>query len=148
MVPSHQKPPIFASIFHQIFMFFPNPLPEAIFRGSKSQPILKSAILEPYWIQGGSKNRSPERHFRPKRLQKPSPPNNGERPGADLVAIWRRKRSKDAFLSIWLCFLLILEGFWTNFGWILKDFTPILDVVFVRIQASILQDFFSKTVKP
>ena len=82
------------------------------------------------------------RHFRPKGLQKPSTPNDGERPGADLVAIWRRKRSKDAFLSIWACFLLILEGFLTNFGWILKDFPPILDVIFVRIQAFIFQDFF------
>ena len=129
-------------------MFFPNPLPEAIFGGSKYQPILKSAILEPFWIQGGSKNRSPERHFRPKGLQKPSTPNRGERPGADLVAIWRRKRSKDAFLLIWACFWLILEGFWTNCGWILKDFPPILDVIFVRIQAFTFQDFFSKNVKP
>ena len=52
MFPSHQKPPIFASIFHQIFMFFPNHLPEVMFGGSRCQPMLKSAILDPFWIQG------------------------------------------------------------------------------------------------
>ena len=40
-----------------------------------------------------------------------------EHPGADLGAIWRRKRSKDAFSSIWGRFFVdfrrILEGFWT-----------------------------------
>ena len=44
VVLSHQKPSIFASIFHAIFMFFPNPLPEGIFRGSKCPSILKSPL--------------------------------------------------------------------------------------------------------
>ena len=30
----------------------------------------------------------------------------GDHPGADLVAIWRRKRSKDVFSSIWGRFLI------------------------------------------
>ena len=46
VVLSHQKPSIFASFFHRIFMFFPNPLSEAIFRRSKSELSLKRAILE------------------------------------------------------------------------------------------------------
>ena len=44
--------PISSISLHLIFMFFPNHLPDDIFRGSKCQPILKSAILEPFWIQG------------------------------------------------------------------------------------------------
>ena len=75
-------------------MFFPNPLPETIFGGSKCQPMLESTILEPFWIQGGPTNGPFGLHFRPKRRQKPSPPNYFWRPGADLGAKWRRKRPK------------------------------------------------------
>ena len=41
MVLSHQRPSILASIFHAIFMNFPNHLPEAIFRGSMCPSIHK-----------------------------------------------------------------------------------------------------------
>ena len=54
--------------------------------------------------------------FRPKDGPKGYPANDPERPGADLGAIWRRKRSKDVFFSIGDRFWLFLEGFWTNLG--------------------------------
>ena len=93
----------------------------------------------------GSENRPLRRDFRPKRLQKWSPPLGPVRPGADLGAIWRRKSSKNVFLSILKGFCLILEGFWTNFRWIFEDLQHILDVFFVRFRVEL---FFSKTVKP
>ena len=65
-------------------------------------------------------------HFSPKRAPKWSPPNEWDPPEADLGAIWRRKRSKDAFSSIRGRFLV-------DFGWIFNEFRLIFDVV--------LQDF-------
>ena len=85
---------IFPSIFHTNFMFFPKPLPETIFGGSKRRSMLKSAILEPCWIPRGSQNRPLSHHFQPKWRRKAPTPNEGERPGADLGATWRRKRAK------------------------------------------------------
>ena len=57
MVLGHQKPSISASVFHRNFMFFPNPLPEAIFGGSKCPSIRKSAFLDRFSIFRGSQNR-------------------------------------------------------------------------------------------
>ena len=98
-------------------MLFPNTLPEVIFGGSKRQSKPKSVILDGFWTPAGLENGPLEHHFRPKRRQKATTPNYRKRLGADLGAIWRRKRSKDAFSSIWGRFLVnfrrILEGFWT-----------------------------------
>ena len=116
MVLSHQKPSIFASIFHSIFMFFPNPLPEGIFRGSKSQSSLKSAILERSAISQGAENGPIFPNNISKNHEKATTPNSGKRPGADLGAKWRRKRSKVVFSSIWARFLSICDGFWTIFN--------------------------------
>ena len=69
------------------------------------------AILDPR----GSKNPPLERHFQPKRLQMSSTPIYGDRPGADLGAIWRRKRSKDAFPSIWGSDWKYFESIWDGF---------------------------------
>ena len=117
---------------HRFFIkfscFFPNPLPEVIFGGSKRRSMLKSAILEPFWIQGVSKNGPLERNFRPKRLQKATTPNEGEHPGADLGAKWRRKRPKttqgsnlidfgriyDQFRIDFARFYMIFHMFWYN----------------------------------
>ena len=46
----------FYIVFSFIFMSFPNLLLEAIFGRSKRRSMNKSAILEPFWIQGGAKN--------------------------------------------------------------------------------------------
>ena len=54
--------------------------------------------------------------FDQKGAKRRTPPTEGERPGADLGAIWRTKKSNDAFVSVWRRFWLILEGFWTNSG--------------------------------
>lgn len=98
-------------------MFFPNTLPEIIFGGSKRQSNPKSSIFDRFWIPAGLGNGPLEHHFRPKRLQKSSRFSGPSHHGADLGAIWRRKRSKDAFSSIWGRFLVdfrrILEGCWT-----------------------------------
>ena len=63
-----------------------------------------------------------------KNHKKATTPNSGERPGADLGAIWRRKRSKDAFLSIWGRFLV-------DFGRMFNEFRLIFDVVFQDFDA-------------
>ena len=55
----------------------------------------------------------------------------GERPRADLCAIWRRKRSKDAFVLIWLRFWSVLEGFWTKLGLFLHDLSLIFTTIFL-----------------
>ena len=96
-------------------MFFPNPLPETIFGGSKCQPMLESMILEPFWIQGYPKNGPFGHHFRSEKLQKATTPNYQSRPGADLVATWRRKRSQNISSSISGRFL-------TDFGRVSNDF--------------------------
>ena len=112
-------------------MFFPNPLLEIIFRGSKCQPMRKNAILDRFSIFLGSQNRSLERHFLQKRLKRSSTFSQGVAPGADLVAIWRRKRSKDVFSSIWGRFLI-------DFGRILgkcsNDYPHVLEMIVDRCQ--------------
>ena len=75
-----------------------------------------------FWSHFGSKRvtrRVPfGHHFRPKGAKRgvpPMPGNAGERPAADLGAIWCRKRSKVTFSSIWARFWSILEGSWKDF---------------------------------
>ena len=114
MVLSHQKPSIFASFFHWIFMFFPNPLPETIFRGSKCQPILDGAILEPFWIQGGPKNGPIGHRFRPPWRQKWYPGSlrkpSASRPGRDLAP-------KTVQEHIFIDLGSIFNRFWKDFEW-------------------------------
>ena len=114
MVPSHQK----ALIFHQFFMFFPTPLPEVIFRGTLRRSKPKNAIFYGLWIPAGSQNNPSERNFRPKGCQSGTPEIYRTRPGTDLGAIWRRKRSKDAFSLILVPFLI---EFLRDFGQCWKD---------------------------
>ena len=94
-------------------MFFPNPFPEAIFRGSKCQPILKNTILEPFSISNGSQKRPLERHFRPKSIQKRGTPSCVERPGGVQDATCDPKRPRDRFLQI-------LDKFWPDVGAFLR----------------------------
>ena len=100
-----------------MFILFPNTLPDVIFGGPKHRSITKSGFFHGFWDPAGSQNGPLEHHFRPKRRQKGYPANGTKRPGADLGAIWRRKRSKDVFLSIW--------GRWKGFGPIWNDFSMI-----------------------
>ena len=130
MVLSYQKPSILASIFHAIFMFFPSPIPEGIFRGSKCPSILKSTILERSAISQGTKNGSKNPNNISKIDKKRSPPVEWERPEADLGAIWWRRRSKDEFSSIW-------GHFWIDLGRIFDKFRLILDVVFHGFDAAL-----------
>ena len=66
-------------IFH-VFFCFPNPLPETIFRGSKCQPIRKSAVLDRFPIFLGSHKRPLEHHCQPQSRQKCATPNYRQRP--------------------------------------------------------------------
>ncbi len=75
--------------------------PDVIFRGTLRRSRPKSAIFDGFWDPAGLQNGPLERHFGPKRRQKGYPAIATARPGADLGAIWRRKRSKDVFFSIW-----------------------------------------------
>jgi hypothetical protein len=63
----------------------------------------------------------PKQYFKKSsKIQKLSSRNHA---GADLGAIWRRKRSKDACSSIWC-------RFFVDLGWFLDNFRLIVDVVF------------------
>ena len=96
-------------------MLFPNTLPEIIIGGSKCQSKPKSKIFDWFWIPAGLENDPLEHHFPPKRLQRSTSFSGPSHHGADLFAICCRKRSKDAFSSIWVRFCWILEGFWKDF---------------------------------
>ena len=127
VVPGHQKPLIFALIFHLIFMFFPDLIPEAILGGSERPPLLKSAIFEHSTDFIGPKSRSRKSRFPPKSRKKVTRPSYRERPGADLDrpgAIWHRFGSKDVFFSI-LGWFLVDFGmvFGMIFGWIFNEFS-------------------------
>ena len=71
------------------------------------------------------------RHFRPKSRSGGSRANYGNPPGADLNAIWRRKRSKVAFSSI-------LGRFFVDFGWNFDEFRLILDDIFQEFDAVLI----------
>ena len=62
-------------------------------------------------------------------------------PGADLGAIWRRKRSKDAFSSIWGRFLVDFfygfDQFCRTFNIIFQNFIAVYDIDGVTILAPI-----------
>ena len=140
MVLSHQKPSILASIFHSIFMFFPNSCPEGIFWRSKSQSSLKNTILERSAISLGAENGPINPNNISKNDKKTGRPNSGDPPGAYLGAIWHRKRSKDVFSYIW-------GRFFVDFGRIWDNFRLIFDVVvqdFEAILTWILECVFSK----
>ena len=122
VVLSHQKPLIFALIFHAIFMFFPNQLPEGIFRGSKCPSIIKGTILVRPLISRGAENGPIIPNNISKNDKKGSRANYGDPLGADLGAIWRRKRSKDEVSSIW-------GRFFIDLGWIFNKFRLMFDVV-------------------
>ena len=86
-------------------MFFPNHLPEAILRRSKSQPTLKSVIFREFC--------HPEDILGPKGLQRSSPPLEGERLGADPVAIFGAEIDpKATFDRSWV----VWGGFWKDLG--------------------------------
>ena len=120
---------IFTSFFHSIFMYFRNPLPEGIFGGSRCQPMLQSTILRLFWIQGGSTSE----HFQRKRRVKSTTPNDWVRPGVNLVAIWRQKRSEDAFVSI---LSRSPRKILHNFRWICDD-------IFINFSTPFQHQFFN-----
>ena len=130
MVLSHHKASILASIFHAIFMIFPNHLPEAIFRGSKCPSMLVSEIFSGFRAPAGSKNYPLEQNFPPNTAPKVTWPSSRTRPGADLGAIWCRIRSKDAFSSIWGRFLI-------DFGRIFEQFSEHVECYFSKFQRRI-----------
>ena len=61
--------------------------------------------------------------FNPTGAKRCSTLSRPEHPGADLGAMWRRKRSKDALSSIW-------GGFLVDFGWILIIFERTFNAFF------------------
>ena len=135
----------FRIVFSSNFHVFPKPLPNSIFGGSKCPSSLENSFLDRFSIFKGSRNRPLGRPFWPKRLQKATTPNYTTRVGADLDAIWHRKRSEDIFWLIW-------ARFFTDFGWFWKDFAPIWRVfstiyrfisVFIFLQNSAIIDLRS-----
>ena len=86
VVPGHQKPSIFALIFHLIFMFLPDLISEVILGGSERPLWLKSATFELSTDFIGPKSRSRKSRFPQKSCQLGTPANDTEGPGADLGA--------------------------------------------------------------
>ena len=86
----------FRIVFSLFSCFCSNPLLELIFRGGLRRSIHKSVFFIGFWTPAGSQNVCFELHFRQSGVKKRSTPNGPERPGADLGAIWHRKRPKDA----------------------------------------------------
>lgn len=82
------------------------------------------AARDPLWMFSGRKKAE-------KGCQKVTRRSCPKRPGADPCAIWRRKRSNDAFSLIWGRFLSILEGFYTNLGLIFHDFLMIFNIFYI-----------------
>ena len=115
MVLSHQKSKICASMFYLIFMFFPTPLPEGIFRGSKCPSILKSTILERSAISWRAENGP----INPNNISKSHLKSKNFRPGSVLEPTWARFGAENAprthFHRYGIVFCSILEGFSNNF---------------------------------
>ena len=109
-------------------MFFPNPLPEVIFRGPCADLGPKVRFLMDFGSLLGSKMAPWSAIFGHKGAKRRTPPTGPDPPGPDLGAIWRRKRSKDAFSSIW-------DRFLVDFGTICYDFLWIVNVTFQNSDA-------------
>ena len=135
---------LFSMIFSLIFRFVPKPLPETIFGGSKRQSMHKSAIFEPFWDFGGSRNRPLGRHFRPKnRVARTT--------GRFLERTWARFGAENGPRTHFSRFGTVFGRFWEDFGsfrmdfsWFFNDLCHVLG----GIQAPILWSFFQKAHKP
>ena len=86
----------------------------------------------------GPRKQPLELHFRLKRQQRTRSFSGLVQPGADLVAICHRKRSKDAFSSICVRFLV-------DFGQILIIFEGLLMLLF-RIPSPFIHDIDGPTI--
>ena len=117
-------------------MFFLHPLQEGIFGGSRFQPVRNHVILEQFSIPRGPQKQPLDWQFRPKSIQKPSTPNSGERPGADMGATCDPKRPKGTFSSIW-------DRLGVDLGAILYDFSWIFDRFMFKLLANCEHRHFS-----
>ena len=97
-------------------MFFPNPLPETIFRGSKCPSMLTNTILDRFLIFLGSQNRPLNRQIWPENHKKGIRPNGPSYSGTDLSAIRRWQRSTVVFSSFWDRFLTLFNRFYIIFN--------------------------------
>ena len=77
--------------------------------------MLTSAILEPFWIQGGPKNGPFGHNFLQQRLKTSSSKVDPGRLGAGLGAKWHRKRPKTTQGSNLIDFLMNLDSFGIDF---------------------------------
>ena len=106
-------------------MFFPEPLPERVFRGPRSRSIMKGWFLGP-----PRESRNANMRFRgPTSSLKMSilgyPPIRGNGPGTDLfrfLRIFIDIYVFSRFLEIFIAFGPLLDHFWTDFGPSLERF--------------------------
>ena len=105
-----------------MFMLFPPPLLEVIFRETLRRSRPKSAIFIGFWSPARPQNGSLEHLFLPKSRLFSFLLSYGTAPGTDLGTIWCRKRSKNEFVSIWIRFWLILEAFPRDDWWYFSKF--------------------------
>ena len=102
-------------------MFFPEPRPERVFRGSRSRSIMKGWFLGP-----PRESRNDNMRFRGPRVSK----KKGKKsklflPGPDLfrfLRIFIDIYEFSGFLEIFIDLGPILDNFWTDFGPILERF--------------------------
>ena len=71
--------------FPSFFMFFPEPLPEGVFRGSRCRYFLESAVLVPFRIFAGARNPPSDAPFSPER-----PKTTPGTPRAPFLSIFHR----------------------------------------------------------
>ena len=124
MVPGLQKASIVAHTFHSISMFFQTPFRTSFFEKPCADRGTKIRFLMP----AGPRNAPLECHVRSKRrLWHALVPSSGDcrRLGSVLEPTWARFGAESVprmhFHQFGCHFGLILEGFWTNLGWIFDD---------------------------
>ncbi len=112
-------------------MFFPNPFQRPLLT------VQSSMYAQKFWerfstLPQASRNGHLGHQFQPKSIQNHNPTTDGDPRGADLGAIWRRKRPQNQFFKIFQRFyaprthfyqlFLIFAWFWMDFEQIVKRF--------------------------
>ena len=120
VVPSHQKALIFASMFHNIFVFFPIPPLEIIFRRPCADLGPKVWFLTDFESQLGTQMAPWNAIFGQQGSKKPL----GRRTSTLLEPIWARFGAENAQR-------MHFHRSWNVFGRFWKDFGPIWDGFFM-----------------
>ena len=111
--------------------FVPQPSSRGDIRGTQHRFNTNNYFFYGFWVPPIPQNGCLKRNLQSKRQFFVTQRSWAQRPGADLGAIWHRKRSKVAFASI-------LGRFFIDFGWIFDEFRLIFDDVFQDFDAVLI----------